>query len=80
MKEIPTAAEFLKNNNVVGMIDLLSPLIVEFAKLHVEAQREAIKEKATTKLQTFGNPNPEQWSYTVDEKSIDNAYPLTNVK
>ena len=69
--KIPTAEEFLQQNNVVGMTDLITPLMIEFAKLHVEAQTEAIL-KITHKN---GIPR------IVDNKeSIIDAYPLTNIK
>jgi hypothetical protein len=63
MKAVPTAKKYFDNNvGVEGMYDML----INFAKLHVEAQREAIKEE-----------NNKHEMYNDD---IDNCYPLTNIK
>ena len=74
MKNIPTAEEFFKEkygSNDRIAIDNAILLSIEFAKLHVEAQTEAIL-KITHKN---GIPR------IVDNKeSILNAYPLTNIK
>lgn len=78
MKEIPTAEEFLENKwkETKGKVGNYENILIEFAKLHVEAQREAIKEKAfvTSKETERGD------EYFVNPKSIDDAYPLNNVK
>ena len=64
--KIPTAKEFILNNSGCRKV-----MMIEFAKLHVEAQTEAIL-KITHKN---GIPR------IVDNKeSIINAYPLTNIK
>ncbi len=66
--KIPTAEEFLYEND---MRKLTTTAMIEFAKLHVEAQTEAIL-KITHKN---GTPR------IVDVKeSIIDAYPLTNIK
>jgi len=71
MEQIPTAEEFLQQSNVVGMTDLMTPLMIEFAKLHVEA---ALKE-AANEYYPKDKPNFE----LVAERFI-NAYPLENIK
>lgn len=38
--KIPTAEEFLKKNGVVGMTNLIAPLMAEYAKLHVKIALE----------------------------------------
>ena len=105
MKEIPTAEEFLKLKDAPQYGKYWENLLIEFAKLHVEAQREAIKEKAKIKTQYFDedigmtklrqilNESPlasERTdqdgllvavdTYEIDKKSINDAYPLNNVK
>tara|TARA_R110000868_G_scaffold25451_4_gene99482 strand:- start:2 stop:196 length:195 start_codon:yes stop_codon:yes gene_type:complete len=60
---IPTAEEFLKDNFEGGAID--PQILIEFAKLHVEA---ALNAACTSD------------GYEIDEESILNSYPLTNIK
>ncbi len=70
MKQLPKAEEFLQQNNVVGMTDLITPLMIEFAKLHVEmALESALK-------------NTREWhgNHGMLKQSILNAYPLDNIK
>ena len=63
MEKIPTAEEFLKLNNIKAYpIDI--QMMVEFAKMHVEAALESASEKVGL-------------SY---KQSILNSYPLTNIK
>lgn len=73
MKEIPTAEEFLKQNRNAWTKDDL----IEFAKLHLEAQRKAIKENAIAEIPFYENGFPA--SPIIDKQSIDDAYPLNNV-
>jgi len=48
--------------------------LIEFAKLHVEAALKEASKKAEAKN------GPGEWSYLyVDENSIINSYPLTNI-
>jgi len=44
--KIPTVSEFLKQNLVVGMADLIEPLFLKFTQLHLTKQAEVIAEKA----------------------------------
>jgi hypothetical protein len=72
MNKILTAEEFREGkNNYEDPILFVNRMMIEFAKLHVEAQAEAIL-KVTHK-----NDIPR----IVDNReSILNAYPLTNIK
>jgi hypothetical protein len=68
MKEnkIPTAEEFLKNQFKKGNSIETYDLMIEFAKLHVEAALEA-KDNCLDK-------------YGMAEEGYENAYPLENIK
>ena len=73
MKQIPTAEEYLRNyvgNNIIAYGDI-THIMIEFAKLHVEA---ALKE-AANEYYPKDKPNFE----LVAERFI-NAYPLENIK
>jgi len=69
--KIPTAEELLEKlaNAPTGSIE---DLMIEFAKLHVQA---ALKAASDTEVLYLRNGN----AYT-DEKAIINSYPLTNIK
>lgn len=72
--KLPTAEEFLKKNGVVGMTDLIVPLMVEFAVLHCAAQLDAILENLSM-IQECGT-----CSQVIDTDSIINAYNLNDIK
>lgn len=85
--KLPTAEEFLKKNGVVGMIDLMVPLMVEFAVLHCKVQLDAILENLSM-IQECGSKSRETcnaircngcWR-VVDTDSIINAYNLNDIK
>lgn len=81
--KIPTVDEFVKSrfqNSDRADFESNKRNVIEFAKLHVQAQREAIKKKATIKKRYDGNIAKEYWEDIVDEQSIDNAYDLNNIK
>ena len=96
MSKIPTAQEFIDENwRGKGLGLDVKGLMIEFAKLHAEAQQEAILEKvnmigvtqhnnnAPDVYQDFvyvSNDNGPDYGYTVNKESIINAYPLTNIK
>lgn len=63
---IPTAAEFFDKGNFNNVTDML----IEFAKLHVEA---ALESAAKNTKEWHGN-------HGMLKQSILNAYPLTNIK
>lgn len=73
MENLPTAEEFLLQSNVVGMTDLMTPLMIEFAKLHVgEALRAAYDNIEYTEIDS-------SVPYVVED-SILNSYPLEKIK
>ena len=75
MKKIITAEQFLKENNVVGMTDLVTPIMIEFAKLHVESALKAASKSARLKeLEVHLSDG------SVDKDSILNSYSLENIK
>lgn len=87
MPNIPTAEEFLiekcntwKDGEYV-YADYVSPeTLIEFAKLHVEAALKEASKKAeccTDAIVDLGHTIIEAY---VEEDSILNAYPLTNIK
>jgi hypothetical protein len=80
MSKMPTAEEFLNtfNRKVNDTLEQgVQEAMIEFAKLHVEAQQEAILEKAEALNQAKfkGDCNPQ-----IDAESIIKAYPLDNIK
>jgi hypothetical protein len=65
---MPTAREFYDNHPSDDCVIMM----IEFAKLHVQAALKEAAEKAVTE---------EVWGdYYVDKNSILNSYPLTNIK
>ena len=82
MKDLPTAEEFLQQSNVVGMTDLITPLMIEFAKMHVTAALKEASEKAT--VTPIDHEEISEGSFRpiwgVDDDSILNSYPLENIK
>jgi hypothetical protein len=91
MKNILTADEFLdsyiKKENIPWSPDVekyygaVNASMIEFTKLHVEAQKEAIKKDLETGLETFGISLVDD--FKLEETGnclIENAYPLENIK
>jgi hypothetical protein len=74
---IPTAKAFYQNyieeNNHDSHVDI-EEMLIEFAKLHVEAALKEASEKATVYADEGG------YSEFVDEQSILNSYSLDNIK
>ena len=79
-----TAKEFLKSTELIIKFDNtqgcileeeLPNLMIEFAKLHVEAALKAASEKASI-IETFGGMSIS----VVNKNSILNAYSLTLIK
>jgi len=66
---IPTAAEFFDKGNFNNVTDML----IEFAKLHVEAALKAAAENASSYVSVDDEP-------TVSKGSIFSAYRLSNIK
>lgn len=84
MNNIPTAKEFL--NSKPGVFsDPTADWMIEFAKLHVEAALKEASEEATINknkgevtARTFGNVI--NGTYSINQQSILNSYPLSNIK
>lgn len=75
-----TAEEFLIKNNVVGMTELIKPILIEFAKIKV---KEALIE-ASEKADVFcisDKIDVELYDYfEVDKQSILDSYDLNEIK
>ncbi len=87
MKATPTAGEFLlikAKHSFRTAEERMECNMIEFAKLHVEAQREAIKLKLEMSFDTTFQGSISLVDDFEFEQSgndlIDNAYPLTNIK
>jgi hypothetical protein len=79
--DIPTAEEFYTNFVIEHKSDSKTlDLMIEFAKLHVQAALKEASEKAKIKYEYSGNTGSEYCDEYVDHNSILNAYPLTNIK
>lgn len=77
MSKIPTAKEFLDDAPNNGKY--WENKLIEFAKLHVEACKEEYLQKAFGRYMNHAfDKNPTR--VPIDEDSILNAYPLTNIK
>ena len=74
MEKIPTAEEFVNQYDWENSTLDIPSVLIEFAKLHVQAALEAASENAETKPVIFTNDEE------IDRDSILNAYPLTNIK
>ena len=80
--KIPTAEEFLASKQYDWAEDInTTECMIEFAKLHCEAQAKIIAKNV--KMEDVGEVNSEwDWEeyYIVYKNSILNAYPLDNIK
>jgi hypothetical protein len=84
-----TIEEFLNKKHIVGMTELIAPIMIEFAQMHVmEALKEA-SEKSKFKVQSYFetieeiNNSIEDCTgclVVIDKNSILNAYPLDKIK
>jgi hypothetical protein len=83
MEKIPTASEFYQNyieeNNHDSHIDI-EEMMIEFAKMHVEAALKEASENAETEDVWEGNTGSEYCDTIVNKDSILNSYPLENIK
>jgi hypothetical protein len=74
--KIPSAEEFMalyhdsKNKHA----------LINYAKLHCEAQLKAILENVKIKTETYFSPDESNWKKIVDEDSIIKAYDLNQIK
>ena len=71
---LPTAEEFAKNNHPMKTYPVDWNVMIEFAKLHVEAALKAASEDAHTKDVPYTD------DVEVDKDSILRSYPLDNIK
>ena len=77
---IPTAEEFYTNFVIKHKSDGKTlDLMIEFARLHVEAALKEARKKAIIKYEYSGNVG-EYCDQVIDASSILNSYPLTNIK
>ena len=74
MKTLPTAKEFWDSTCITHPDKSPGDIMIEFAKIHVQAALEAAVQKYTHD-ETHVSDNP---AYL--EQSILNAYPLENIK
>ena len=73
---LPTAKDFLIESKISGLD--ADKIMIEFAKLHVEAALKAASENV--ELDYWKGDCQLCGSNTIDKESILNAYPLTNIK
>jgi hypothetical protein len=75
--KLPTAAEFLDSKVFNKTPEQIQIIMIEFAKLHLEAQKEAILKNVQID-NDYGRDG--QLYSCIDEDSIKSAYNLDNVK
>ena len=76
-----TAEEFLNANwRGEGLKLNVNGLMIEFAKMHVQAALKAASENAQRKKVYNGHSERLIVKRVIDKESILNAYPLTNIK
>lgn len=90
MNTIPTAEKYMRSKGFLmsavhsgksGTI-LITDVMIEFAKLHTEEQKEIIKQNLEQNLMdTFGISLTDDFALEKTGNSIiDDAYPTTNIK
>ncbi len=83
MNTIPTAKEFFNQRieTITHEEAIITPslhiIMIEFAKLHLKAQQEAILENVTYNLKTLNHPED---GVEIDEESITSAYNINDIK
>ena len=89
MSKIPTAEEFLNKydypsirfcNVCMNFEKDLQKMLIEFAKLHVEACKKEINEKVILTDEVCEVLQNHWFEEYIDKNSILNAYPLENIK
>jgi hypothetical protein len=82
MNKIPTAEEFLVSKTGVGIKGWVTEVMIEFAKLHLEAQKTAIKTAIEKPLEdNFDIYLTDDWAEEITGNSlIDDAYSPENIK
>jgi hypothetical protein len=76
MEKIPTAREFYDKHDSDDCVVMM----IDFAKMHVEAALKAASEKAKITYEYSGNTGSEYCDEFVDKDSILNSYPSENIK
>lgn len=84
MKEIPTAKEFINKTEIKQRFGFtfthkIENMMIEFAKLHVEAALKQASKDADMTDESLMSLQ-EGSSVRIDKDSILDAYPLTNIK
>jgi C4-dicarboxylate-specific signal transduction histidine kinase len=84
MSKTPTAEELFEEYHGFkadhSSNDILQ-LMIEFAKLHLQAQKEAIRKELEEGLETFGVSLTDDFKLEqTGNNLLDNAYPLNNIK
>ena len=74
MNNIPTAEEFAKTHHPMKTYPVDHQMMIEFAKLHVQAALKSAADEKTYGMLVVPIFNEEQQKY------ILNSYPLTNIK
>lgn len=74
MEKIPTAEEFAKNNHPMKTYPVDWNVMIEFAKLHVEAAIKSCIEEAPSGSST------DTVSYEDVVEALKDCYPLENIK
>ena len=87
---IPTAEELYRDTKINPNLDLFSDdvkhlveLMIEFAKLHVEAALKDASENTLIETTLVNTPNNEVFYkhfHRMNKDSILNSYPLSNIK
>lgn len=83
MKNIPTAREIFKkySNKANRVQDMnFNEMMIEFAKLHVEACKKEIKNRIYMDENYICMDETINCMFLSDKDSILNAYPLENIK
>jgi hypothetical protein len=75
-----TIEEFLNKKHIVGMTELIAPIMIEFAQMHVKEALKEASEKATCCEGAIVDLGFEIISADVNKNSIINAYPLDLIK
>jgi len=80
MEQIPTAKEFCRKRHnesdpTISWIDFNEMVMIEFAKMHVEAALKA-------KIEAMYEKQNKDSSYSIDELDActEDCYPLSNIK
>lgn len=85
MSKILTAKEYLIISDEFETLETreqeeaVTKAMIEFAKLHVEAALKAADQNASVEIIDYDELDNHP-IYSLDSKSILNAYPLTNIK